>query len=256
MHNIEDDPAEAHDLLDGKSLGDLDDPMVKKLIELVAMWWAEAGRYNVLPLDDRFNERLLGRGDLYTTREQLTFYPGAVRIPEANAPDTKNRSWTMKAHVDVPESGAAGPICVMGGHTNGWSLDVHDGKPVFCYNLAGSEVTHIRAADALPAGERTIGFEFEKTGAEQFGAGGTARLFVDDEQVGEGSISRTAAYGYSLDETFDVGCDKGSPVTEDYEPLANFTGRLNKVTFDLRPDFEHDHDQQPEADLKLAMVRQ
>ena len=72
----------------------------------------------------------------------------------------------------------------------------------------------------------------------------------------EGSISRTAAYGYSLDETFDVGCDKGSPVTEDYEPLANFTGRLNKVTFDLRPDFEHDHDQQAEADLKLAMVRQ
>jgi arylsulfatase len=44
LHNIEDDTAEAHDLLDGKSLGDLDDPMVKKLIELVGMWWAEAGR--------------------------------------------------------------------------------------------------------------------------------------------------------------------------------------------------------------------
>ena len=77
------------------------------------MWWAEAGRYNVLPLDDRFNEGLLGRGDLYTTREQLTFYPGAVRIPEANAPDTKNRSWTMTAHVDVPDCASRSRLGVL-----------------------------------------------------------------------------------------------------------------------------------------------
>ena len=88
LYNVQDDPAEAHDLLDGKSLGDLDDPMVKKLIELVGMWWAEAGRYNVLPLDDRFNERLLGRGDLYTTREQLTCgrVRGEVSIATRGAP--------------------------------------------------------------------------------------------------------------------------------------------------------------------------
>ncbi len=102
-------------------------------------------RYNVLPLDDRFNERLLGRGDLYTTREHLTFHPGTVRVPEANAPDTKNLSWSMTAHVDIPNTGADGPICVMGGHTNGWSLYVRDGKPAFCYNLAGSEITQIRS---------------------------------------------------------------------------------------------------------------
>jgi hypothetical protein len=71
------------------------------------------------------------------------------------------------------------------------------------------------AQPTLPAGERTIGFEFEKTGAEQFGAGGTARLFVDDEQVGENGAFAHRRMQVLLDETFDVGCDKGSPVTED-----------------------------------------
>jgi hypothetical protein len=238
LYNIDDDPAEANDLLAGRSLGDLEDPMVKKLIELVGLWWAEAGRYNVLPVDDRFQERLLGRGDLYSSREQLTFYSGAVRIPEANAPDTKNRSWTMTAHIEVPDNGATGPICVIGGHTNGWSLYLKDGQPAFCYNLAGSQITYIRADEPLAPGEHTVRFEFEKTGDEQFGAGGIGRLFVDDNRVGEGSIPRTAAFGYSLDETFDVGCDKGSPVTDEYAPLAVFTGRLIKVDFDLKPDFQ------------------
>jgi arylsulfatase len=45
----------------GRPLTNLDDPLVKKLIELVGLWWAEAGRYNVLPLDDRLQERALGR---------------------------------------------------------------------------------------------------------------------------------------------------------------------------------------------------
>jgi len=94
---------------------------------------------------------------------------------------------------------------------------------------------YIRSAGALSAGAHTVGFEFEKTGPEQFGAGGTGRLLVDGRQVAEGGFPRTAAYGYSLDETFDVGCEKGSPVTDEYEPLAVFTGCLVKVTSDLQP---------------------
>lgn len=253
LYNIAEDPAEANDLLAGRSITDLNDPIVRKLIELVGLWWAEAGRYNVLPLDDRFNERLLGRGDLYQTREQVVFYPGAVRIPEANAPDTKNRSWSMTAHLEIPVGGATGPVCVIGGHTNGWSLYLNAGTPTFCYNLAGAQVTYIRGSEPLTAGAHEIRFEFEKTGSEQFGAGGDGRLFVDGDQAAEDAIPRTAAFGYSLDETFDVGCDKGSPVTHEYPALSSFTGRIIKVEFDLKPDFEAHG---TEAALGLAMVRQ
>ena len=256
LYNIDEDPAEANDLMQGRALGNLEDPMVKRLIDLVGMWWAEAGKYNVLPLDDRFNERLLGRGDLYASREQLTFYRGAVRIPETNAPDTKNRSWAMTAHVEIPDGGAEGPICVMGGDTNGWSLYLKDGKVTYCYNLAASQLTYIRSAEALAKGAHTIKYEFEKTGKEESGAGGVGRLYVDDKKVGEAKIPRTAAYGYSLDETFDVGCDKGSPVTHEYKPLAEFTGRIVKIDFDLSADLTFDAEKHKEARAKAAMIRQ
>ena len=256
MYNIAEDPAEANDLLKGKALGDMKDPVVRKFIDLVGLWWAEAGKYNVLPLDDRFNERLLGRGDLFSHRQQVTFYPGAVRIPETNAPDTKNRSWVMTAHVEIPDKGAEGPICVMGGDTNGWSLYLKDGKPTFCYNLSATQITYIRSPKALTSGAHDIRYEFEKTGKEPAGAGGVGRLFVDGTKVAEGKIPRTAAYGYSLDETFDVGCDKGGPVTEEYKPKAEFTGKIVKIDFDLKPDLTHDKAAHTEAQLAAAMIKQ
>jgi len=256
MYNIEEDPAEANDLLKGKALGDLKDPIVRKFIDLMGLWWAEAGKYNVLPLDDRFNERLLGRGDLFSHAQQVTFYPGAIRIPETNAPDTKNRSWVMTAHVEIPDIGAEGPICVMGGDTNGWSLYMKDNKPVFCYNLSETQITYIRCQKALTPGDHEIRYEFEKTGKEPAGAGGQGRLFVDGEKVAEATIPRTAAYGYSLDETFDVGCDKGGPVTDEYKPKAEFTGKVAKIDFDLRPDLTHDQDKHVEAQIAAAMIKQ
>ncbi|HEX7124233.1 MAG TPA: arylsulfatase [Thermodesulfobacteriota bacterium] len=256
MYHIDEDPAEANDLIKGRSLGDLNDPMVQRFVDLVGLWWAEAGRYDVLPLDDRFQERLLGRGDLYSTREQLTFYPGAVRIPEGNAPDTKNRSWTMTAHVEIPKGGAEGPICVMGGDTGGWSLYVKDDKAVYCYNLAASQFTYIRAANALTPGRHAIRYTFEKTGQEPTGAGGVGRLYVDDTLVAEGQIPRTAAFGYSLDETFDVGCDTGAPVTDEYPAMAAFTGSILKIGFDLKPDLTLDREAHREVTVKAAMIRQ
>ena len=81
-----------------------------------------------------------------------------------------------------------------------------------------------------------VRYEFEKRGKEPFGAGGIGRLFVDGQKVAEGEIPTTAAFGYSLDETFDIGCDKGAPVTDEYRPLASFTGTIVKVDVDLEPD--------------------
>jgi arylsulfatase len=256
LYKIDEDPAEAKDLMEGKDLSNLTDPIVRRLMDMVSAWWAEAGKFNVLPLDDRFQERLLGRGDLYEGKRQQTFYAGAVRIPEGNAPETKNRSWSMTAYVDVPQAGAAGPICVIGGETNGWSLYVKDGKPCYCYNLSGIEITTIRGDQPLTPGKHTVRYEFEKTGQEDVGAGGVGRLYLDDQRVGEKNIPRTAAFGYSLDETFDIGCDKGSPVTRDYEALASFTGTILKIDFDLKPDFVYVHEKHHEAQMRAAMIKQ
>jgi hypothetical protein len=102
----------------------------------------------------------------------------------------------------------------------------------------------------------TIRYEFEKTGKEVAGAGGIGRLFVDGKKIAEGRIPRTAAYGYSLDETFDIGRDKGSPVTDEYKARAAFNGKIVKIDFDLRPDLTHDEKAHVEVQLAAALIKQ
>ena len=58
----------------------------RSCIELVTLWWAEAGKYQVLPLDDRFQARALDREALYARTARPTFYEGAVRIQPFEAP--------------------------------------------------------------------------------------------------------------------------------------------------------------------------
>jgi arylsulfatase len=63
-------------------------------------------------------------------------------------------------------------------------------------------------------------------------------LFVDGKQIAQGPIPRTIPVRFSLDETFDVGEDTGTPVVEDYNdkmPFA-FTGTLKKFVVILEPD--------------------
>lgn len=259
LYDLQADPTECHDLVAGKDMA-LDDPMVQKMIQLVGLWWAEAGRYNVLPLDDRFQERLLGREGLKQAHTRFVFRDGAVRIPEAAAPDTKNRSWSLTAEIEVPDGGADGPIAVIGGDTAGWALYLHQSVPTFCYNFCVVERTYVRAPQPLGKGHHTLRFELEIDPAPgkpaAYGAGGTARLIVNDKNVAEAQIPRTMAFMYSLDETFDVGCDKGAPVTDEYEPLARFTGKIVEVAIDLNPELAFEAERHTSAQVTHAMVRQ
>ena len=255
LYDLEEDPSECRDLMAERDASNLSDPIVKKMIELVGLWWAEAGRYGVLPLDDRFQERTLARQGLVASRTRYRYYPGTVRVPEHVAPNTLNRSWSVDALVDVPAGGASGPIVVMGGDTNGWSLYLDEGKPTFCYNLAAIQLTYIRAPSALSPGRHAVRYEFEKRGKEPFGAG-VGRIFVDGKKVAEGTIEATTAFGYSLDETFDIGADKGSPVTDEYPPLAAFTGTIVRVDVDLKPYFEVDAPGQANERLKHTLLRE
>ncbi|WP_371745539.1 arylsulfatase [Myxococcus sp. CA033] len=259
LYNVVEDPTESNDLMKGRDRANLSDPMVKKLIELVGLWWAEAGRYQVLPLDDRFQMRALGRAGLYAERERLTYYEGAVRIQEFAGPDTKNRSWEMTAQVEVPAGDARGPVVALGGSSAGFSLYLKEGVPVFCYNFPGPELTYLRGKEALKPGKHVLRYEFEKTGPEPFGAGGTGRLFVDGKKVAEAQIPRTVPVGYSMDETFDVGWDKGTAVSPEYPSNSRFTGRVLRVDFDLKPDFHPDHadpTKKAEARFQHEMMRQ
>jgi hypothetical protein len=226
----------------------------EKLRQLQDMWWAEAGKYNVLPLDDRFMSRVSETMKVWKDRASYTYYPGTARIPEASAPRTQNRSYNITAEIEIPADGRIeGPICAIGGVMGGWSLYIKDRHLVYCYNYL-TKRQYIPSTDGIPTGEKVkLRYEFEKTGKEKLGAGGIGRLYVNDAKVGEGQIPRTMKFRYSLDESFEIERDSGSPVSDEYKAGAQFTGgNIEKIVLDLAGERHIDH----EAEARIAMKRQ
>ncbi len=207
-----------------------------KLKEMQERFWTEAAKYNVLPIEnsriDRFDVSL--RPSLTRGRDEFTYFPGLVRIPEGAAPDLKNKSYQIKAEVVIPKGGAEGMLLTHGGRFAGYGLYLLKGKPVFHYNLAGVARYSVAGKEALKPGKHTILFDFKYDGGG-LGKGGKGTLQVDGKTVATGRIDRTLAFRLSLDETLDCGEDTGTPVTETYRTPFKFTGELTKVTVYLKP---------------------
>jgi arylsulfatase len=129
---------------------------------------------------------------------------------------------------------------------------IRDQRLVYCYNNNG-ECYYVRSEKAIPTGGKlNLRYEFEKTGQEKFGAGGLGRLYINDEKVGEGEIPHTVRYTYAFDETFDLGIDTGTPVTDEYKANAQFTGIIEKVVVDLSGERHLD----AETETKMIMKKQ
>ncbi len=207
-----------------------------KLEDLKDLFWEEAEKYNVLPIDNSKVERLdvTNRPSLTAGRSQFTFYPGLVRIPEGAAPDTKNKSIQITAEVELEKGGAEGMLLTQGGRFAGFALYLLKGKPVFTYNLAGVTITELKSKEALKPGKHTIVYSFKYDGGG-FGKGGLGTLQVDGKTVASSRIDRTLAFRMSLDETLDCGEDTGTAITNEYKLPFKFNGILQKVVVDLNP---------------------
>jgi arylsulfatase len=220
----------------------------------------EASKYNVFPLDDRKAERanpdLAGRPAVVRGSTQL-FFPGMRRVQENTVINTKNKSHSVTADLEVPASGAKGVIVAQGGAQGGWSLYVHEGKLRYYYNLLGAVRASVTSDTALPAGAHQVRMEFAYDGGG-LGKGANVTLFVDGKQIGKGRIERTHLFAFALDETLEVGCDMGEPVSEDYGLHGNaFTGKVKWVQIDIDAAAKDvDHMLGAEERFRFAMARQ
>jgi arylsulfatase len=211
----------------------------QKLRELQDQWWVEAARYNVLPLDwravERLNAELMGRPSLAGDRRTYTYYPGQLGLPNDAAPRILNKSWTLTADIEIPESGAEGMIITHGGLVGGYGLYLREGKPTFVYNYLALDRVTFGGQELLSKGkvQLRVDFAYEgKTGER--GKGATVTMTANGAKVAEGRLPRTIPLQISLGEGMDLGRDVGSPVDFTYTLPFPFTGKIEKVTIDLK----------------------
>ena len=227
LYNLEEDFSQANDLAKQNP---------KKLRELQDAFVAEATKYNVFPLDDRFSERLdvTLRPSFFYGRKSMTFYPGMTRLPEGSAPKTTSASHTVTVKASIPERNAEGVLICIGGDSAGWSLCMEEGKLVYHYNWFDTERYKVELAAPLAPGKAEIRMEFVNEG-EKPGGPASVSLFVNGKKVGSGKLPKQVAYRFSV-ESLDVGMDTMSPVSKTYvEKLPfEFNGKIESVKLDLK----------------------
>jgi len=207
-----------------------------KLKELKDIFNKEAIKNHVFPIDDRRVERfdagLAGRPDVMGKRTSLTVYEGMTGLMENVFINTKNRSYTVTADVELSDANATGVIISQAGRFGGWALYAKDGRVHHEYNFFGLERTKIASKESLSAGRHLIKYEFVADEPKP-GTGGKCALFVDGEKVAEGQIPKTQPFAFSGDEGADVGLDGETTVSDDYKEGDNkFTGKIHQVTVD------------------------
>jgi arylsulfatase len=260
MVAFDDDVWELYDTrTDWSQARDLASQEPERLHELQRLWLIEAVRYGVLPIDDRAAERLdagnAGRPTLIQGDSQI-FYGGMSRLSESSVVSIKNRSHSVTAEVEIPEAGASGVIVAQGGSVGGWALYAHEGRLKYCYNLLGLKSFYVdsNGGSAMAAGRHQVRMEFAYDGGG-LAKGGTVSLYLDGNKLGEGRVDATAAMIFSADDTFDVGEEGGSVVTEDYGHDNAFSGSVNWVQIDLSTD-DGDHMVTDDERIRVAMARQ
>jgi arylsulfatase A-like enzyme len=227
-----------------------------KLIEMIAQWYVEAGKYNVLPLDSRGTARLVEeRPQLTLARERYVFFPETSSIGENAAPKLLNRPHSITATVELTD-GEQGVLVAQGGNTGGYSLFVKDHRLYYTHNYVGAQQFTVRTDSTLPPGKHELRYEFEPTGkpdlAKGRGSPGKAQLYVDGKLAGQAQLPVTMPMTMGLGEGLSVGRDEGSAVSSEYQPPFAFTGKLEQVTVDVSGQLIEDK----EAQTRQVMARQ
>ena len=209
-----------------------------KLRELQDLWWVEAAKYNVLPMDwrgsIRMNAELMGRPSLVGKRTQAVYYDGMVGLPDAACLPMLNKSWKITAEVDLPNDGTDGMIITQGGSEGGYGLYLRGGKPTFVYNFLGQERPTFAAEAPLLKGKATIVVDFKYDGGVM-GKGGTVTLSANGAKIGGGRLEHTVPIQFSITEGLDIGEDNGSAVDWTYKLPFKFMGKIDKVTVEVFP---------------------
>jgi arylsulfatase len=202
----------------------------ERVRRLEQLWWAEAGRNQVLPIDDTFIGRAIAMvPSPWGHRRRAVYHPGGGAVAEDTLPPMVS-GFRMLADVEVGER-AEGILVALGDWNNGFACYLLDGALVAAFNLFG-ELFRIVAEGRVATGEHTMGIEYERRPA----GGGPVALSVDGRSVGAGQLPGDLPFRWQIGGTgLLVGHDRGFPVCDDYRPPFPFTGTIRRVTIEAPP---------------------
>lgn len=252
LYNVREDPAETRNLA-ASDRG--------KLIEMIALWYTEAGKYNVFPLDSRGTLRFGDeRPQLTKDRQTYVYFPGTQGVPENVAVKVLNRAHSITADVEIPKGGAEGVLLCVGSNIGGYCLFIKDKKLHYAYNYVGAEEFNVESSAEVPEGRSKLRFEFEPTGKPDIrngkGVPGRAQLYMSGKLVGETDLPYTIPLALGCGSGLTVGRNPGSSVSRLYEQPFAFTGKILSITADVTGQMIQDTVEEKKAFAKAAMARQ
>lgn len=252
LYNLTEDFAETNNLAETHR---------DKLIEMIALWYSEAGKYNVFPIDSRGTLRVTDeRPQLTKDRQTYVYFSGTQGVPENVAAKVLNRSHSITAEVEIPPDGAEGVLLAHGGNVGGYSFFIQNKKLCYVHNYVGAAEYYVESSIEVLPGKSTLRYEFEPTGQPDLrtgkGVSGRAQLYINDKLVGQSEIPVTIPLTVSIGEGLVVGRDAGSPVSSRYQPPFKFAGTLFKVTLDVSGKMIQDTEEEEKAFAKVAIARQ
>lgn len=219
LFHLDEDFSECHDVRDRHP---------GRLRELSELWWAEAERHGVLPLDDRTIELFAAPprpGSPHALGRRYRYLPPVSHVPADAAPQLGGRPWTITAVVDWPDGGSEGVLYARGGRNVGHSFFVAGGCLHFDYNAL---VSHHRATGRLDLapGRQELFARFERRGP-----GGVLTVGAGGGDLGSVEVPRLVRILGSTG--MDVGRDALSPVVDDYPAPFPFTGRIVELVVEV-----------------------
>jgi arylsulfatase A-like enzyme len=204
----------------------------ERLAAMIDLWWEEAARNDVLPLDNRPLWALINKKpDHRRDRAVFRYYQGGSPVPESVAVPVQNRSHAVRVDLSVADGVTPnGVLLAVGSALGGWSLHFVDGHLTYVHNLYGKARDVLRSPLALGSGTYQVAFEFTK----DEGLGGPARLLVDGDVVVEGSVARFTAAGFNgVGVGLTCGYEWGPAVGEGYEAPFTFNGRIERAEVEV-----------------------
>ena len=228
----------------------------EKVRELVNLWFAQAGENDAFPLDDRSPLEIITtpRPQLAAPRDRYTYFPDTAEVPEAQAVNVRNRSFTIGALVDIPAPGAEGVLFAHGSRFGGHALYVKDNRLHYVNNFVGMAEQKIDGTQDLPTGQNLIlSASFDKDGEDPpHVSTGILSLYHGDKKVGEGRIRTQPGMFMLAGEGLCVGRDSGEAVTSDYpngSPHRFTGGTIKRVAVDVSGDPYVDLEREAQAML-------